>query len=142
MSNEAMHQINVTKYFIPLSEGDYDFQEHLIDYLLTDILNANKQINKLESRIKELEEKLKIAEETLIEISKSYKIIGTTDKLIHYQYSLEAEKAKQALEEIKEEKRNRCENCKHHFTDYDCLYDYCNIMDKEVAINDSCEKWE
>lgn len=58
MSNETIHQINVTKYFISLPEGDYDFQEHLTDYLLTDILNANKQINKLETRVKELEQKL------------------------------------------------------------------------------------
>ena len=58
MSNETIHQINVTKYFISLPEGDYDFQEHLTDYLLTDILNANKQINKLEARVKELEQKL------------------------------------------------------------------------------------
>ena len=35
------------------------------------------------------------------------------------------------------EKTNRCENCKHHYTDYDCLHYYCNIMDKEVSINDS-----
>lgn len=47
---------------------------------------------------------------------------------------------KQALQKIKEEKTNRCENCKHHYTDYDCLHDYCNINDKEISINDSCEK--
>lgn len=69
MSNETIHQINVTKYFIPLPEGDYDFQEHLTDYLLTDILNANKQINKLEVRVKELERKLQIAEICLQDIA-------------------------------------------------------------------------
>ena len=55
MSNEKVHKIDAAKYFIPLPEGDYDFQEHLTDYLLTDILNANKQLEKYETRIKELE---------------------------------------------------------------------------------------
>ena len=59
MSNEKSHKIDAIKYFVPLPEGDYDFQEHLTDYLLTDILNANKQLEKYEARVKELEEKLK-----------------------------------------------------------------------------------
>lgn len=58
MSNEKSHKIDAIKYFVPLPEGDYDFQEHLTDYLLTDILNANKQLEKYEVRVKELEEKL------------------------------------------------------------------------------------
>lgn len=49
---------------------------------------------------------------------------------------------KQALQMMEEVNPNRCENCKHHYTDYDCLHDYCNVNDKEISINDSCEKWE
>ena len=79
MSNETIHQINVTKYFISLPEGDYDFQEHLTDYLLTDILNANKQINKLEARVKVLEEEneaLKAQRDTYISLMNIYKNIS------------------------------------------------------------------
>ena len=43
---------------------------------------------------------------------------------------------------LQEIKIKSCENCKHHYTDYDCLHDYCNINDKEISINDSCDKWE
>lgn len=65
MSNEKSHKIDVIKYFVPLPEGDYDFQEHLTDYLLTDILNANKQLEKYEARVKELEKYLQEVFETL-----------------------------------------------------------------------------
>lgn len=49
---------------------------------------------------------------------------------------------KQALQKINEVKQSRCENCKHHYTDYDCLHDYCNVNDEEISINDSCNRWE
>ena len=62
---EELHKIDIIKYFVPLPEGDYDFQEHLTDYLLTDILNANKQLEKYESRVKELEKYLQEVFETL-----------------------------------------------------------------------------
>ena len=75
MSNEKSHKIDAIKYFVPLPEGDYDFQEHLTDYLLTDILNANKQLEKYEARVKELEEKLKRKEQECEQIKEKYEAL-------------------------------------------------------------------
>lgn len=81
-----------------------------------------------------LREKLSIAKEELWKISDAFYRGTTLSELCYI--------AKQALQKIKEVKTNRCETCKHHYTDYDCLHDYCNVNDKEISINDSCEKWE
>ena len=75
MSNEKSHKIDAIKYFVPLPEGDYDFQEHLTDYLLTDILNANKQLEKYEARVKELEEKLKRKTQECEQIKEKYEAL-------------------------------------------------------------------
>ena len=51
--------IDVNKYFKPVVEDgvgciDYDFQEHLTDYLLGDIIEQNKEMAKLQDVIKEI----------------------------------------------------------------------------------------
>ena len=110
MSNEKSHKIDAIKYFVPLPEGDYDFQEHLTDYLLTDILNANKQLEKYEARVKELEEKLKRKTQ---ECERSRKRISDLEeRIINHSNEVEeycsrladknkkCEKYEQALEEI------------------------------------------
>lgn len=93
MSNEKSHKIDAIKYFVPLPEGDYDFQEHLTDYLLTDILNANKQLEKYEARVKELEEKLKRKTQEYEELKEEISKL----QLNEYHYKNELKKYKKGI---------------------------------------------
>lgn len=55
---EKFKIINVEKYFKPHIENvgctDYEFQEHLTDYLLGDIIEQNEQVVKYHDIIKEI----------------------------------------------------------------------------------------
>lgn len=53
--------INVEKYFIPYKDdfnADYIFQEHLTDYLLTEILEANEHLKRKNKKIAKIGERL------------------------------------------------------------------------------------
>ena len=114
MSNEKSHKIDAIKYFVPLPEGDYDFQEHLTDYLLTDILNANKQLEKYEARVKELEEKLKRKEQECEQIKEKYEALKLENQEgyeIVAELKHECEELKERLERIEEDLKYQCVDC-------------------------------
>ena len=114
MSNEKSHKIDAIKYFVPLPEGDYDFQEHLTDYLLTDILNANKQLEKYEARVKELEEKLKRKEQECEQIKEKYEALKLENEEgyeIVAELKHECEELKERLERIEEDLKYQCVDC-------------------------------
>ena len=112
MSNEKSHKIDAIKYFVPLPEGDYDFQEHLTDYLLTDILNANKQLEKYEARVKELEEKLKRKTQECEELKER---LVRTEEDLKYQcvdcMNVKSDRYREALEEIEKVINNILNSC-------------------------------
>ena len=124
MSNEKSHKIDAIKYFVPLPEGDYDFQEHLTDYLLTDILNANKQLEKYEARVKELEEKLKRKTQECEELLKENQQLrnSLSDSLIFKFTGQENEtnRYRKALEEI--EKQCKCYGRSKYTQEFDREY--------------------
>ena len=112
MSNEKSHKIDAIKYFVPLPEGDYDFQEHLTDYLLTDILNANKQLEKYEARVKELEEKLKRKTQECEELKER---LVRTEEDLKYQcvdcMNVKSDRYREALEKIEKVINNILNSC-------------------------------
>ena len=53
--------INVEKYFIPYKDdfnADYIFQEHLTDYLLKEILEANEHLKRKNKKLARISERL------------------------------------------------------------------------------------
>ena len=93
----------------------------------------NSTIKSLFNENKQLKNKLDITYSYLTEMIKGEKLFTDKDYLF---------RAKLVLQKIKNLETKQCKNCKHYYTDYDCLHDYCNIKDKEVSIKDSCENWE
>ena len=123
MSNEKSHKIDAIKYFVPLPEGDYDFQEHLTDYLLTDILNTNKQLEKYEARVKELEEKLKRKTQECESLKEEIEVLKDNFDTATRDCNELIEELKQECEELKEEnqqlRNNLSDSLMFRFTSQD-----------------------
>lgn len=49
--------------------------------------------------------------------------------------------AQEALDKISDKVQNTCENCDNHYTDYDCLHDFCSIRETQISLDDFCERW-
>lgn len=77
--------IKVEKYFKPHIENvgytDYEFQEHLTDYLLGDIIEQNEQVVKYYDIIKEIKELCDNANKTGRKTYLTYDILDIIQKV-------------------------------------------------------------
>lgn len=99
--------IDVEKYFKPHIEDtgciDYEFQEHLTDYLLRDIIETNEEIEAVYNQVEDFD------------------IIATTK-------SNQAEKYKQALKDIRDEMSDE-----YQFGGLSGYEDFCKYYEREYS---------
>lgn len=109
---------------------------------------GNKQMVKKIKENKLLKQKLEIAEEYIKFAANPDYCENECDSAGNYVscFLCIVKKAKQALQKINDTKpennTKQCKNCKHYYTDYDCLNDFCDVKKKEISLNDVCDKWE